>query len=79
MVRQGNAAGYVRTANKLARPGAMMLILAGNVALESMGFETFGFAGGREDVWEPEEEEFVEEGEEEAEEATEEAEEAADS
>ena len=28
--------------------------MTGNVALESMGFETFGFAGGREDVWEPE-------------------------
>ena len=31
-----------------------LLILTGNVALESMGFKTFGFAGGREDVWEPE-------------------------
>ncbi|MBX5187389.1 catalase/peroxidase HPI [Rhizobium sp. NZLR3b] len=34
---------------------ADLLILTGNVALESMGFETFGFAGGRADVWEPEE------------------------
>ncbi len=32
---------------------ADLLILTGNVALESMGFKTFGFAGGREDVWEP--------------------------
>ncbi|MBL7114230.1 MAG: catalase/peroxidase HPI [Kiritimatiellae bacterium] len=32
---------------------ADLMILAGNVSLESMGFETFGFAGGREDVWEP--------------------------
>ncbi|MGH1428970.1 MAG: catalase/peroxidase HPI [Arenicella sp.] len=34
---------------------ADLLILTGNVALESMGFKTFGFAGGREDIWEPEE------------------------
>ncbi len=33
---------------------ADLMILTGNVALESMGFETYGFAGGREDVWEPE-------------------------
>jgi catalase-peroxidase len=31
------------------------MILTGNVALESMGFKTFGFAGGRADIWEPEE------------------------
>jgi catalase-peroxidase len=32
---------------------ADLMIFAGNCALESMGFKTFGFAGGREDVWEP--------------------------
>jgi catalase-peroxidase len=42
---------------------ADLLLLAGNVALESMGFQTFGFAFGREDVWEPEEILFGEEGE----------------
>ena len=34
---------------------ADLMILTGNIALESMGFKTFGFAGGREDIWQPEE------------------------
>src|ERR1700681_4168334 len=37
---------------------ADLMVLTGNVALESMGFKTFGFAGGREDVWEPSEDIF---------------------
>ena len=37
---------------------ADLMILAGNVALDSMGFKTFGFGGGREDVWEPEQDIF---------------------
>ena len=37
---------------------ADLMVLAGNVALESMGFKTFGFAGGREDLWEPSEDIF---------------------
>lgn len=42
-----------RYGNKIS--WADLMILAGNCALESMGFKTFGFAGGREDIWEPEE------------------------
>ncbi|RQW81051.1 MAG: catalase/peroxidase HPI [Methanothrix sp.] len=37
---------------------ADLMILTGNVALESMGFKTFGFAGGREDIWEPEQDAY---------------------
>jgi catalase-peroxidase len=42
-----------RYGNKIS--WADLMILAGNVALESMGFKTFGFGGGREDIWQPEE------------------------
>ena len=38
---------------------ADLMILTGNVALESMGFKTFGFGGGREDVWEPDEDVYL--------------------
>jgi len=45
----------IKQKNKKKISWADLLILTGNVALESMGFKTFGFAGGREDVWEADE------------------------
>ena len=46
-------AGQEKYGNKIS--WADLLVFAGNVALESMGFKTFGFAFGRPDIWEPEE------------------------
>jgi hypothetical protein len=43
---------YDRYGNKIS--WGDLMILSGNVAMESMGFKTFGFAGGRVDIWEPE-------------------------
>jgi catalase-peroxidase len=45
-------AGHAEIRRKIS--WADLMILNGNVALESIGFKTFGFAGGREDIWEPE-------------------------
>jgi hypothetical protein len=53
--RRKACAVCARTASSNRRPisWADLFILTGNVALETMGFKTFGFGGGREDVWEP--------------------------